>query len=431
MRPVSFRDAVAVWWRVALLSFGGPAGQIAVMHRILVEEKRWVDEQRFLHALNFCMVLPGPEAQQLATYLGWHLHGIRGGLVAGGLFILPGFLSILALSLLYAGLRDLPAVEALLFGLKAAVLALVALAVWRLAQRALATPLLQAVALAALLAIGWLQLPFPLVLLSAAVVGLLVARSHSSLLGHGWQPAGDAVVAPQSHRHLLRALPVGLVLWAAPVLACLVWLGPDHVLVALGRFFSEVAVVTFGGAYAVLAYITQQAVAVQGWLQPAEMLDGLGMAESTPGPLIQVVQFVGFMAAFREAAPFSPWTAGVLGALMTTWVIFVPCFLFIFAGAPYVERLRSNLLLAGALRCITAAVLGVMTNLALWFATHVLFAETRSFGGLALPVFGSVQWLPIGLSVLALWLLARRGWGILPVLALTTFGGGVAWWLLY
>ncbi|MCK0536933.1 chromate efflux transporter [Alcanivorax quisquiliarum] len=431
MRPVSFREAAAVWWRVALLSFGGPAGQIAVMHRILVEEKRWVDEQRFLHALNFCMVLPGPEAQQLATYLGWYLHGIRGGLVAGTLFILPGFISILALSLLYAGMREIPAVAALLFGLKAAVLALVAMAVWRLAQRALATPLLRIIALVALLAIGWLKLPFPLVLLLAAVIGLFAARFESTLLGHGWQPASQATVAASGHRHLLRIVPPALLLWGAPVLCCMVWLGPDHVLVTLGLFFSEVAVVTFGGAYAVLAYITQQAVAVQGWMQPGEMLDGLGLAESTPGPLIQVVQFVGFMAAFREAAPFSPWTAGVLGALMTTWVIFVPCFLFIFAGAPYVERLRSNLLLAGALRCITAAVLGVMAHLAFWFATHVLFAETRRLAGLTVPVLGSVQWLPLGLGVLALWLLGRRGWGILPVLALTTLGGGVAWWLLY
>ncbi|AJD46446.1 chromate transporter [Isoalcanivorax pacificus W11-5] len=428
---IPFRDALVVWLRVALLSFGGPAGQIAVMHRILVDEKRWVDEPRFLHALNFCMLLPGPEAQQLATYLGWTLHGVRGGLVAGVLFVLPGFVSILALSLLYAGMRDVPAVTALLFGLKAAVLALVFMAVWRLAGKALVTSWLRGLAVAAFVAIAVFDLPFPLIVLGAGALGYWVARHRRAWLGDGLQPAVDMPHGRVSHRHLWRVVPLGLVLWAAPVLACALWLGADHVLVTVGEFFSKVAVVTFGGAYAVLAYIAQQAVEQYAWLQPGEMLDGLGMAESTPGPLIQVVQFVGFLAVFRDAAPLSPWLGGLLGAVLTTWVIFVPCFLFIFAGAPYVERLRANQALSGALRAITAAVLGVMASLALWFAAHVLFSETRHIAGMTLPVLHSLQWLPLGWCALALWLLAWRGWGLLPVLALTTLGGAGSWWLLY
>src|SRR5690606_23097188 len=339
--------------------------------------------------------------------------------------------SILALSLLYAGMQDVPAVQALLFGLKAAVLALVFMAVWRLAGKALVTSWLRWLALAAFVAIAVLGLPFPLIVLGAGLFGYWVARHRRHWLGSDGASAADIQCGRISHRHLWRVVPLGLALWAAPVVACALWLGADHVLVTVGEFFSKVAVVTFGGAYAVLAYIAQQAVDHYGWLQPGEMLDGLGMAESTPGPLIQVVQFVGFMAAFRDAGPLSPWLGGLLGAMMTTWVIFVPCFLFIFAGAPYVERLRANRALAGALRAITAAVLGVMASLALWFAAHVLFSETRHIAGMTLPVPHSLQWLPLGLCALALWLLARRGWGLLPVLALTTLAGAGSWWGLY
>lgn len=410
--PVTFREALLVWLRIGLLSFGGPAGQIALMHRILVEEKRWIGEERFLHALNYCMLLPGPEAQQLATYIGWLLHKIRGGLVAGILFVLPGALVILALSILYAVFQELPLVQALFFGVKAAVLAVVIEAVFRIGRRALKTTPMYAVAVLAFVGIFFLELPFPLIVCVAALLGFVGHRFHPTAFkpvahhaagAHEQSvPALDALlnaglldhVKPSAARALLIVLSC-LVLWFGPLLAIAGLLGPQSVYFAEGLFFSKMAVVTFGGAYAVLAYVAQQAVEFYAWLSPGEMLDGLGMAETTPGPLILVLQFVGFLAAFRNPGALDPVMAGVMGALLTIWVTFVPCFLWIFLGAPYVEALRGRQGLNAALSAITAAVVGVVLNLAIWFAVHVAFADVaeRHIAGVRLlvPVWSTVN----------------------------------------
>ncbi len=371
----SFGEIFTVWLKIGCINFGGPAGQIALMHRIMVDEKKWVDEARFLHALNFCMLLPGPEAQKLATYIGWLLHGVRGGLAAGILFVLPGAFVMLGLSLLYALGRGIALVDGALFGIKAAVLVIVIEALIRIGKRALKSALLLGMAVAAFVGIFFLALPFPLIVAAAAAAGYLVARVSPNLLG-----ISDKIesVPPPAHnrwRQFAIASLVGLAVWSAPIALAALLFGPQHVLVSIGMFFSKLAVVSFGGAYALLAYMAQQAVETYGWMTASEMVDGLGLAETTPGPLILVTQFVGFLAAFREAAPFSPVTAGVLGAAMTTWVTFTPSMLWIFAGAPFVERLRANRKLSGALAAITAAVVGVILNLSVWFALHVLFGK--------------------------------------------------------
>jgi chromate transporter len=418
-RP-GFGEATRAWVRVAILSFGGPAAQIAVMHRILVEEKGWIDERRFLHALNFCMLLPGPEAQQLATYLGWVLHGVRGGLVAGLLFILPGFLSILLLSFVYVSLGDAPAVAGLLFGLKAAVLAVVLVALDRLRRRALQGRMLLFIAAASFVALFFLQLPFPLVILAAAALGLWQAR-HRQI---------DAAAAPVAARpaRTLATAAIGLLAWLGPLVAIALLLGPGHLLSKVGLFFSQVAVVSFGGAYAVLAYVAQHAVEAQGWLTPAEMVDGLGLAETTPGPLIQVLQFVAFLAAWRDAAPFDPVVAGLLASIVATWATFAPCFLWIFVGAPWVDRLLGWPRLGGALAGVGAAVVGAVLNLSLWFALHVLFerVEAMHLGPVRLlvPAAGSADLLAMLFAALALVLLAWRGWSMLAVLG-TAAGAGM------
>jgi chromate transporter len=429
---VPFRDAVRVWLRVAALSFGGPAGQIAVMHRIVVEEKRWLDEHHFLHALSYCMLLPGPEAQQLATYVGWLLHGSRGGLVAGTLFVLPGFLSILALSILYAGLRGSPAMDGLLFGLKPAVMAVVVEAVLRIGRRALRTRALVGLAATAFVAMFFLDVPFPLVVLGAGAFGLAGSRLWPGAFPPVTPPdAGDAEEqAPSGLRSLGRTLRVAalwLALWWLPVGALALACGREHVLVQEALFFSKTAVVTFGGAYAVLAYIAQQAVGTFHWLAPGEMLDGLGMAETTPGPLIQVVQFVGFMGAYRHPGSLGPMTAGVAASLVTTWVTFAPCFLWIFVGAPFIERLRGNRPLAGALAAITAAVVGVILNLALWFALHTLFGEVAEVHAgaarLLIPRWGTLDLLSLGLAAGAGVALLRFRAGVAPTIAGTALLG--------
>jgi chromate transporter len=417
-----FGEATRAWARVAALSFGGPAAQIAVMHRILVDEKGWIEERRFLHALNFCMVLPGPEAQQLATYLGWMMHGVRGGLVAGLLFILPGFLSILALSYIYVLLGDVPAMQGMLFGLKAAVLAIVLVALDRLRRRALRGPLLLGIALGAFVALFFLQLPFPLVILSAAVLGFWGAR-HAPL---GAAPAGeDRRVGALA---TIRTALLGLLAWLGPI-GLLVWLlGPQHVLSQVGLFFSQVAVVAFGGAYAVLAYVAQHAVDAQGWLSPAEMVDGLGLAEATPGPLIQVLQYVGFLAAWRDPAPFGPVTAALLASIVATWATFAPCFLWIFTGAPWVDRLLGWPKLGGAMAGVGAAVVGAVLNLSLWFALHVLFATVGELRlgpvRLLVPEPASIDIAALLFAAGALVLLVWRGWGMLAVLG-TAVGAGM------
>jgi chromate transporter len=375
-RP-TFREAFMTWLKIGCINFGGPAGQIALMHRVAVDDKKWVDEARFLHALNFCMLLPGPEAQKLATYLGWLLHGARGGLAAGILFVLPGALVMVGLSLLYALGRGIAAVDGALFGIKAAVLVIVVEALIRIGKRALKSHLLLALAAAAFIGIFFLALPFPLIVAAAALIGWLVARRSPEQLGLADKVEAAPPPAEGRWRHFFLACLIGLVVWWAPIALAALAFGPDHVLVSIGIFFSKLAVVSFGGAYALLAYMAQQAVETYGWMTAKEMVDGLGLAETTPGPLILVTQFVGFLAAFRNAPPFSPVVAGLLGALMTTWVTFVPSMLWIFAGAPFIERLRANRQLSGALAAITAAVVGVILNLSVWFALHVLFGHVE------------------------------------------------------
>ena len=371
----SFGEFFKVWLKIGLVNFGGPAGQIAMMHRIVVDEKKWIEEQRFLHALNFCMLLPGPEAQKLATYIGWLLHGVRGGLVSGILFVLPGAFVMLGLSLLYALGRGVPLIDGALFGIKAAVLVIVIEALWRIGKRALKTSLLMALSGLAFVGIFFLALPFPLIVGGAALIGYVTARTAQHLLGLSGTVEIVATSSGNPWRQFALAAAIGLVVGWVPIALAAATLGPDHVLVSIGTFFSKLAVVSFGGAYAVLAYMAQQAVETHHWMTAPEMVDGLGLAETTPGPLILVTQFVGFLAAFRDAGPFSPVMAGVIGAVMTTWVTFVPSMLWIFAGAPFVEPLRANRHLSGALAAITAAVVGVILNLTVWFALHVLFGH--------------------------------------------------------
>ncbi|WAP69277.1 chromate efflux transporter [Jiella pelagia] len=435
---VSFADASWAFARIACLSFGGPAGQIAVMHRILVEEKRWISEDRFLHALNFCMLLPGPEAQQLATYCGWLLHRIAGGLVAGLLFVLPGFLAMMALSVVYAAYGDVGLVSSLFLGLKAAVLAIVIEAVIRIGKRALKNGWMVAIAAAAFVAIFLFGAPFPLIVLAAGLLGFAGGRmGHPAFAGagrtntagqgeHGGADRSLSRVAQPSARSAFLTAFVCLVVWLLPVAALLFAFGPDDVYSQIAVFFSKMAVVTFGGAYAVLAYVAQEAVGTYGWMQPGEMLDGLGLAETTPGPLIMVTQFVGYLAAFREAGSLNPFLAGVLGACLTTWVTFAPCFLWIFAGAPFIESLRGNRALSAALSAITAAVVGVILNLAVWFALHVLFAEVREVAGYGLsldvPVVSSLDALALVLFLTAMAAIFLLRLGILPTLALCAAG---------
>ncbi len=426
---VSFAEATRVWARVAAQSFGGPAGQIAVMHRILVDEKKWVTEAQFLHALNFCMLLPGPEAQQLATYIGWLLHGVRGGLVAGCLFVLPGYLAILGLSALYAGYHQVPLVQALFYGLKPAVLAVVVEAVFRVGKKALKNNVMRLIALAAFGSLFLFNLPYPLVVAGAALVGLFGNRLWPTrfqvLRGH--QVADEATTpAPPLTRSLATVL-MWLAIWLGPLLAIVLASGQGSVFSQLGIFFSKLAVVTFGGAYAVLAYVAQQAVENYGWLSAGEMLDGLGLAETTPGPLIMVLQFVGFLAAFRDPGMLHPLVAASLGGLLATWVTFAPCFLWIFAGAPYVETLRSNKALSGALAAITAAVVGVILNLAVWFAQNTLFREQKLFsaGGLQIeyPVLASADIYALALAALAALLMFVLHAGLVRTLVVCSAAG--------
>jgi chromate transporter len=423
--------------RVAALSFGGPAGQIAVMHRILVEEKRWVSEERFLHALNYCMLLPGPEAQQLATYIGWLMHRTLGGIMAGGLFILPGVISIMALSYVYAGWGNVPIVAALFFGLKAAVLAIVIEAVVRIGKRSLKNAALIALAAAAFVGIFFLNIPFPIIVFGAAFIGFAAAAmgitAFQGGVGHGPSKQGreavvDSMLGDQLPDHArptiartLKSSSVWLALWLIPVVALLATLGGSNVFSQIAIFFSKMAMVTFGGAYAVLAYVAQQAVEHYGWLKPGEMLDGLGMAETTPGPLIMVLQFVGFMAAYRDPGGLSPMLAGTIGGLLATWVTFTPCFLWIFLGAPFVEKLRGNKALNAALSALTAAVVGVILNLAIWFAIHTVFRQTipvRAFPfSFDAPNLMSVDGWALALSIAAAVAIFHFKAGMIPTLA--------------
>ena len=439
---ISFAEATRVWARVAALSFGGPAGQIAVMHRIIVEEKRWIGEARFLRALNYCMLLPGPEAQQLAVYIGWLLHGTKGGLVAGALFVLPGFVAILALSYVYALLGNVPIVEGLFFGLKAAVLAVVVQAVVRVGSRSLKNGAMRGIAAAAFVAIYLFDAPFPAIVLAAALIGYVGGRAGLAAFQGGGGHASHGPAVPDAETALGESLPdharpslgwsmrisaLLLILWLGPVAALVLWLGPDDIFSRIAIFFSQMAVVTFGGAYAVLAYVAQAAVDTYGWLEPGEMLDGLGMAETTPGPLIMVTQFVGFMGAYRSGGALNPLVAATLGAVLTTWVTFVPCFLWIFLGAPFAERLRQNRALSAALTAITAAVVGVILNLAIWFAIHTLFAEVREVrflsGTVDIPVVSTLNIAALFLAWAAAVAVFRFKAGVLAVLAACAAAG--------
>ncbi|HEV2574418.1 MAG TPA: chromate efflux transporter [Beijerinckiaceae bacterium] len=433
---ISMSEAFWVWLRIAALSFGGPAGQIAVMHRILVEEKRWISESRFLHALNYCMLLPGPEAQQLATYIGWLMHRTLGGIVAGGLFIVPGVISIMALSYIYALFGNVSLIAAFFFGLKAAVLAIVIQAVVHVGKRAPKNRTMQILAAAAFIGIFFFAAPFPIIVLTAGIIGFLGGRLNfadfSGGTDHGTakdQADDDSLLGEELPEHArprmqetLKVTSVWLLLWLIPVAWLLATLGPDNVFSQIAIFFSKMAMVTFGGAYAVLAYVAQQAVENYGWLKPGEMLDGLGMAETTPGPLVMVLQFVGFMGAYRAPGNLPPLLAATLGGLLATWVTFIPCFLWIFLGAPFIERLRGNKALAGALSAITAAVVGVILNLAIWFAIHSIFHATVPVQWLAFsfdaPALTSIDPWALVLSVAAAFAIFRLNAGMLTTLAI-------------
>jgi chromate transporter len=427
----SFATATRVWMKIGFLSFGGPAGQIALMHKELVDERRWISEGRFLHALNFCMLLPGPEAQQLATYIGWLMHGWRGGVVAGTLFVLPGFLVMLGLSTAYALWGQTDWLGSLFFGLKAAVLAVVIEAVIRIGRRSLKTNAMRAIALLAFLALFMMNAPFPLVILLAGIAGYILFRTgaRTPAIQHG--AAAEATDNLRTDHHAspksaLAAVVFWGALWALPFL--LIWLaGNSGQYAEIGSFFSKMAVVTFGGAYAVLSYVAQQAVDHYHWLRPGEMLDGLALAETTPGPLVLVLTFTGFMAAYRNPGGLPPLAGGITGAVLTTWVTFVPCFLWIFLGAPWIEKLRENEALASALAAISAAVTGVILNLAIWFALHVLFARVGKIEAgpfsIAWPEWQSIDPFALALSILSAALLLRFKAGIFVTLGVCGVAG--------
>ena len=431
--------AVRAWFSISLQTFGGPAGQIAVMQHKLVDEKRWIGQQRFLHALNYCMLLPGPEAQQLAIYTGWLLNGTRGGIIAGSLFVLPGALALLALSAIYVRFGDTGLVSALFAGVAPAVIAIVVQAVHRVAQRTLHHPALLVLAVTAFVALTFLGAPFPVVVFAAGLLGWMLGRRIPGLVPTRSADPSDTTAplisddvlhhrAP-SRRRTVAVSVVGLALWFAPVSVFAATTDSTDVFVDQGLFFAGAAVVTFGGAYAVLAYVAQQAVEVYGWLAPGEMVRGLALAETTPGPLIMVVQFVAFVGAYRDPGTLDPWVAAVLASLLVTWVTFVPCFMFVLLGAPYVERLRGNRGLSAALTGITAAVVGVIANLAAFFALHSLFDRTREIEAgplrLELPVLSSWDPVAFGITAVALAAILWRGWSPLRTIGLCA-GLGVA-----
>jgi chromate transporter len=441
--PATFAVALRLWARIGWMSFGGPAAQIALMHRELVERRRWISESRFLHALNYCMLLPGPEAQQLATYIGWLLHRTWGGIAAGALFVIPGLLTMLVLSWIYVRYQGIAAVTAVFFGLKAAVLAVVLEALLRIARRALRNSWMVSLAAAAFIAMFFFKVPFPWIVLVAALIGIALPRLTAASPSAGPAAVEDSLIdrlaangelehARPDLRRAIRVTVICLVLWLTPVVLVAWWLGHDHVIAREGVIFSQTALVTFGGAYSVLAYIAQRAVEELHWLRPGEMIDGLALAETTPGPLIMVLQFVGFLAAYRYATPLDPWVAAVLGALLTTWVTFLPCFLFIFLGAPYVETLRGNRGLNAALSAITAAVVGVILNLSVWFALHTLFGGVtqRTYGPLHVdvPDWSTLDPAPLVLAAGAYIAMARYKVGMGWTLLVSAVLGALYWY---
>lgn len=420
----TFSEALRFWIKLGFISFGGPTGQIAIMQTELVEKKRWISQERFLHALNYCMLLPGPEAQQLATYIGWLLHKTWGGIVAGAFFVIPSIFLLWGLSLVYAAYGNLPWISAIFYGLKPAVMAIVAVAVVRIGRKALKNEVMWMLAALAFVAIYFFKVPFPLIIAGAGLVGLLGGRVWKSrfqvLKSHGNAEGGSVLddgTAPPAHTQPslgrgIRVTVIWLLLWVAPILAVGLWLGWEHTLFKEGIFFSKAAVVTFGGAYAVLPYVAQQALFHYGWLKPGQMMDGLGLAETTPGPLIMVVQFVGFMGGWEHPQGLSPLLAATAGALLTTWVTFTPCFLWIFLGGPYIERLRGVAWLTSALSAVTAAVVGVVVNLAVWFALNALF-----------PNHQGLDWFALAFALVALIGMLRWKWDVIPVVIGSGFVG--------
>jgi len=412
----SFAEAFRFWIKLGFISFGGPTGQIAIMQTELVEKKKWISQSRFLHALNYCMLLPGPEAQQLAIYIGWLLHKTWGGIVAGSFFVIPSIFVLWALSYIYAAFGNIPSIAAIFYGLKPAVMAIVAVAVIRIGRKALRNEIMWTLAALAFVAIFFFHIPFPAIILSAGVIGLMGSRfwkekfdvvgSHNGAIDES--VLSDAAESPEHARpSLARAIKLILIwtpLWFAPTVAVGLWRGWQSTLFQEGLFFSKAAVVTFGGAYAVLPYVAQQALFHFGWLKPGQMMDGLGLAETTPGPLIMVLQFVGFIGAWQHPEGLSPLLAGTLGALITTWATFTPSFLWIFIGGPHIEQLRGNVKLTAALSAITAAVVGVVMNLAVWFAINALF-----------PGDGTVDWFAVVISAVAFVGMLRWKWDIIPV----------------
>lgn len=415
----SFREALKVWARIGLLSFGGPTAQIALMHRVLVDEKKWLGEQQFLSALSFCMLLPGPEAMQLATYAGWRQHGLKGGLAAGLLFVLPGALFVGILAAIYAAFGQLPLLQAVFFGIKAAVLIIVVEALLRVANRALHQTAHWWLAGFSFVAIFFLSLPFPLVIATAAAAGFFLVQKEP-------QPTAPAPISGVDLKGTLSTIATWLAIWIGPLLLIALIVGPDHVLAKLGFFFSKLAVVTFGGAYAVLAYMAQEVVQNHGWLNAGEMLDGLGLAETTNGPLILVTEFVGYLAAYRSGEG-PPMLMGIIGALVTLWATFAPCFLWIFAGAPYIERLQTMPRLKGALSGVTAAVVGVILNLSVWFGLHVFFGTVNSVDAwpltLWVPDIATLDWVAVTLAALSALALFRFHLNLAWTL---TLAGGLA-----
>jgi chromate transporter len=413
----SFGEAFRFWLKLGFISFGGPTGQIAMMHTELVEKKHWIDNSRFLHALNFCMLLPGPEAQQLAIYIGWLWHRTWGGIVAGALFVIPSIFILWTLSYIYVAFGHVAWVAAVFYGLKPAVLAIVAAAVIRIGRKALKNFVMWTIAAAAFVAIYFFHVPFPVIVLTAAAIGLLGGKTLPQYFrgedAHSMDvaPAGKAAdLVKPSVRRTLNVSLIWIVVWATPLTLAGIFLGTDHTIFREGIFFSKAAVVTFGGAYAVLPYVSQQAVEHYHWLTAPQMLDGLGLAETTPGPLIMVLQFVGFLGAWNQPGHLPPLLAATLGALITTWTTFVPCFLWIFLGAPYIEKLRGAKQLTAALSTVTAAVVGVILNLAVWFGVHVMFPPGRN-----------VDWFALVVCTIAFVGMLRWKWNIVSVV----LGGGL------
>jgi chromate transporter len=421
----SFWEAFRFWLKLGFISFGGPTGQIAIMQTELVEKRRWISQTRFLHALNFCMLLPGPEAQQLATYVGWLLHRTWGGIVAGALFVIPSMFILWGLSYIYVVYGNIPWLAAIFYGLKPAVMAIVAFAVIRIGSKVLKNSIMWLIAAAAFVCIFFLDVPFPTIVLGAALIGFAggtfwpkkfqVLKGHEEKNGNRSVLDDDSEVPDHAKPNLRRTLVTGfvcLLLWWLPVLLLALWLSWDSIVVREGMFFSKAAVVTFGGAYAVLPYVAQHAVESHGWVTATQMLDGLGLAETTPGPLIMVTQFVGFVGAWHHPGALSPLAAATLGAFITTWTTFLPCFLWTFVGAPYIEQVRGNLRMTSTLSAVTAAVVGVVLNLAVWFAMHVLW-----------PVKSSIDWFALAIATVAFIGLLKWKWDVIPVVAGAALAG--------